>query len=141
LKTLGLQLDQLEQAGGEAGRVRRLPDRARWAVLALEAASPASRPAAADYFERVRLHLRETLNPRPGQIRLARALARMDAALLQGAPGHQACERAREDLGLLHELIRIDPLVTEVWRAAARCAQDKSSEPVGKARKSAASSP
>ncbi|MFN3303853.1 MAG: protein kinase domain-containing protein [Roseateles sp.] len=142
LQPLGLQLDQLEQASGAAGRVRRLPDRARWALLMWRTAPPAGRPAAVAAVEAVREALREALRPRPGQIRLARALARLDIALLEAAvPGQPACEQARQDLALLRELAGRDPLVSELARAAQPCMKTPEAAAVANARTVAAAAP
>ncbi|MFG6433173.1 protein kinase domain-containing protein [Roseateles sp. LYH14W] len=140
LQPLGRQLDQLEQAGGAAGRVRRLPDRARWALLMWHAATPDGRPAALASVEAVRESLREALGPRPGQLRLARALARLDAALLVAAPGQRACEQARQDLALLHELVQRDPLVGELAQSITRCDGAQTAAAVANVRAAAASS-
>ncbi|MFT7774617.1 protein kinase domain-containing protein [Roseateles sp.] len=146
LPALGHQLDQLEQAGGAAAKVRRLPDRARWALLTLTAASPATRATALAQVEEVRGRLREALASRPGQLRLARALAKIDDALLRGAtgasrPDRRSCELVRADLDLLRDLVSADPLVTAVWQGAAACEPDGVRRDVANFRERPASSP
>ncbi|MCY4746592.1 serine/threonine-protein kinase [Pelomonas sp. UHG3] len=141
LQALGAQLDQLAQAG-DAVRVRRLPDRARWALLMWRAAPADGRAAALATLEAVRTSLRDALRPRPGQLRLARALARLDTVLLAAAPADpHACDAARQDLALLHSLVAHDPLVGELARAAARCGSAADAIPVANARATAASGP
>lgn len=85
LAALGQQLSELESAGGSAALVRRLPDRARWARLSLVAATHQGRPAAALQLQQVRERLREAVGQRPEELRLVRALARIDELVLRGA--------------------------------------------------------
>ncbi|HEY1129238.1 MAG TPA: serine/threonine-protein kinase [Roseateles sp.] len=145
LPALGQQLDQLEQAGGAAGKVRRLPDRTRWALLTLAAASPGNRAEAAAQVEGVRDRLREALVARPGQLRLARALAKIDDVLLRGATSSLAldrhsCDLVQADLDLLRELVQADPLVTAVLKAAAACVPNVARAGVANFRETAGSS-
>ena len=126
LTALGRQLDQFEQTGGAAAVSRRLPDRARWARLMLAAASPDRRSEAALLVEGVRERLRDALSKRPQELRLARALARIDDALLRGAAagtplGEGACEFVQADLALLREHVQTEPVVNAAWRAADGC--------------------
>ncbi len=142
LQKLGERLDQLEQSGGAASRARRLPDRTRWALLTLASAPPGLSSEAADQVEHVRSALREALKSRPRQLRLGRALAKIDDALLRGAPAGrapdaQACARVRDDLELLQGLVEVDHLVASVRQAAGVCALGESGPAVANARKAA----
>ena len=144
LATLGQQLSEIERAGGAAAVVRRLPDRARWARLSLLAAAPQGRHAAALELGQVRERLREAVLQRPEELRLVRALARINELVLRGAArgtsiDGQRCEWARADLALMVPRVQLDPLVVEMRQAAAACGDLPDPKAVPNSRGAAAS--
>ncbi|WP_343622381.1 protein kinase domain-containing protein [Roseateles puraquae] len=144
LAALGQQLSELESAGGSAALVRRLPDRARWARLSLVAATHQGRPAAALQLQQVRERLREAVGQRPEELRLVRALARIDELVLRGAArgtsiDGQRCEWARADLALMAPRVQVDPLVVEMRQAAGACGDLPDQKAVPNSREAAAS--
>ncbi len=139
LNRLAQGLDQWERSGSAAARVRRLPDRARWARLNVAAATGAARAEAWAQLEAVRAKLREALQARPGELRLGRALARIGDTLLRehapvGAMQQHACELVLSDLALLQGQVKVDFLVTSVWLLARPCAPDESGDGVADVR-------
>ncbi|MBV8033503.1 serine/threonine-protein kinase [Roseateles sp.] len=117
-------LERAEAAGGEATRLRRLTERARWARLRAEtlAATPAE---AARLLDETVLQLRKAWHDRPTEFRLARALAETEAAALRypgkGAQRDARCADVVSDFDGFRELLRMDYEVTRAWLELQPC--------------------
>ena len=119
------RLEQTEQSGGPAMQVRRLPERARWARL--YAGLPGTRPELGEQAMRdTRQRLRNALQARPADERLARTLAVLDQAWLARARApapawREACEAVLADMREMRAFLRSDQAVTAAWLAAQSC--------------------
>ena len=106
-------------------QVRRLPERARWARL--YAGLPGTRPELGEQAMRdTRQRLRNALQARPADERLARTLAVLDQAWLAHARApapawREACEAVLADMREMRAFLRSDQAVTAAWLAAQSC--------------------
>ncbi|RZL33370.1 MAG: hypothetical protein EOP35_18045 [Rubrivivax sp.] len=119
------RLEELEQSGGPSLRLRRLPERARWARLYAGLASVSGERATALLIE-TRERLRTALQTQAGDQRLARSLALVDRAWLartRDSPAalRDACDALQGDLRDMRRLLRVDPVVTAAWLDAQSC--------------------
>ena len=125
LDALRQGLARVEEAGGAAMRVRRLPERARWARLYadLPDAAPAARR---EVLMDARQQLLGGLKSRPTDLRLAHALAQLDQALLARSGDDAAalaatCELLRPERDSWQPLGQVDFEITEAWLALQTC--------------------
>jgi hypothetical protein len=133
LAVLAQQLAEAESAS-TAARVRRLSDRARWARLTWAAVEPPGQLAARQGVEAVREQLRQSLQQGIEPILLSRALAAIDAVLVQGGwERAAACAMVNADLQLLRERAAAVP-VPSAERAVAACEASETHATVANAR-------
>ena len=118
-------LARIEDLGGAAMRVRRLPDQARWARLyaGLSDVAPAARRA---LLVQVRQQVLDGLKSRRSDLRLAHALAQLDLALLSASAGSAAaldasCALVLPEREKWQAFVRVDYEITEAWIAAQSC--------------------
>jgi serine/threonine-protein kinase len=128
------QLEQLEQSGGQPLRVRRLPERARWARL--YASLPGvDAERAAQVLAETRAQLRVALQAQASDERLARSLALLDRAWLArtgaSTPARrEVCDGVYADLREMRRFLRVDHVITVAWLEAQSCPGRASDEEV-----------
>lgn len=119
LPLLTAALEKAESKGGEAMRVRRLTERARWARL--KAQSLAAQPSdAAALLEDTLSRLRTAWRARPSELRLARALAETAVAAWRqgesaGREQRALCSALDADFDGMRALLRVDFEITRAW--------------------------
>ncbi|KQV60347.1 hypothetical protein ASC95_02455 [Pelomonas sp. Root1217] len=119
------RLQQMEQSGNVALRVRRLPERARWARL--HAGLPGTSVQDAERaLQDTRQRLLDALQSRPEDERLSRALALLDQAWLartlsRAEAREEPCKAVHADMRGMRAFLRVDHVVTVTWLAAQSC--------------------
>lgn len=118
------RLEQIEQSGGAAQRLRRLPERARWARL--YAGMPGTRPETGELALRdTRQRLHDAVRDQPSDERLARSLAMLHQTWLARASSADArrevCTAVLVDMREMRAFLRTDQVVTSAWLAAQSC--------------------
>lgn len=119
LPRLTVALEKAEAVGGEATRVRRLTERARWARL--RAQTLGDQPAEAmALLEDTVLKLRQAWRGRSTELRLARALVETEVAALRqanaaGRDHRTLCAAISGDFDGLRALLRVDFEITRAW--------------------------